>query len=60
MLGGELFVGVIISLYNDVEQISSPRVFAVLEPVFREFSPEVCACSGAEVDLGGVCRSETH
>eukprot|EP00656_Telonema_subtile_P052056 TRINITY_DN7148_c0_g2_i1.p1 TRINITY_DN7148_c0_g2~~TRINITY_DN7148_c0_g2_i1.p1 ORF type:complete len:576 (-),score=141.01 TRINITY_DN7148_c0_g2_i1:230-1957(-) len=40
MLGGELFVGVIISLYNDVEQISSPRVFAVLEPVFREFSPE--------------------
>merc|ERR1712196_157069 len=40
MLGSELFVGVIIALYKDVEAIKSPRVFSVLEPIFRDFSPQ--------------------
>ena len=41
MLGSELFVGVIITLYKDVEAIKSPRVFSMLEPIFRDFSPQV-------------------
>ena len=40
MLYSELFVGVIISLYADVSAISSPRVFNVLEEIFRDFSTD--------------------
>ena len=40
MLYSELFVGVVISLYQDVLAVPSQRVFSILGDIFRDFSTQ--------------------